>query len=173
MRRHFLVIVFLLLVYPASADNTIIIPLKMSVFSYMPQDGPTGSTPDPTDPNQFRASLTGNTLQIETQKDAVSYVVIREAESDQRNEDYFYGISYGEISCPVTRSGMYVIRIGYWKTDFTGYLYVRKISVTDFNGHLLTDETPDVRIASLPPGYYILRVETTSGTTTSKFFKRL
>ena len=76
------------------ATESISIPLKMSVFSYMPMDKPTGSTPDPTDPNQFRASLSGNTLFIQTQKDAVSYVVIQETQAESNNEDYFYDSCY-------------------------------------------------------------------------------
>ena len=55
------------------ADGRLDIPLTMYVVKLMPLDGPTGSTPDPTDPNQFRASLSGNTLLIETQKGTVSY----------------------------------------------------------------------------------------------------
>ncbi len=155
------------------ADNTISIPLTMSVFKNIPMDGPTGSTPDPTDPNQFRASLTGNTLLIQTQKDAVSYVVIREEQSDRNNEDYFYGLSYGEISCPITHAGLYTIRIGYWKTDFTGSLRVKRIIIADLNGHLMnTYYQQNVDLSQLPPGYYLLRVETTAGATTYKFYKR-
>jgi len=154
-----------------SANDTIPIPLKMSVFEMAPQDGPTGSTPDPTDPNQFRASLTGNTLLIETQKDAVSYVVIQETESDRKGEDYFYGISFGSVACPITRAGYYTIHIGYWNTDFTGQLWVKKFYLLDFNGHFW-GATLD-RMQDLPAGFYILRLQTPQATTSTKFYKRL
>ncbi len=173
MPKRLIFIVFLCFVsFSIRANDTISIPLKMSVFAYMPMDGPTGSTPDPTDPNQFRASLSGNTLFIQTQKEAVSYVVIQEEQSNRNNEDYFYGLSYGEISCPITHTGLYSIRIGCWKTDFTGSLWVRRIIVADWNGHLMFASDRNVDISQLPPGYYFLRVETTLGPTTYKFFKR-
>ena len=97
-KRPIYILLLLLCTLAVRANDTIAIPLKMSVFRNMPMDGPTGSTPDPTDPNQFRASLSGNTLFIQTQKDAVSYVVIQEEQTNRNNEDYFYGLSYGEIS---------------------------------------------------------------------------
>ena len=172
-KRRIYIILFLACALFARANDTISIPLKMSVFRYMPQDGPTGTTPDPTDPNQFRASLSGNTLFIQTQKDAVSYVVIQEEQTNRNNEDYFYGLSYGEISCPITHAGLYIIRIGYWKTDFTGSLRVKRIIIADLNGHLMnTYYQQNVDLSQLPPGYYFLRVETTLGTTTYKFYKR-
>ena len=166
------ILLLLLCTLSVRANDTIAIPLKMSVFRNMPMDGPTGSTPDPTDPNQFRASLSGNTLFIQTQKDAVSYVVIQEEQTNRNNEDYFYGLSYGEISCPITHAGLYTIRIGYWKTDFTGSLRVKRIIIADLNGHLMCGSGQNVDISQLPPGYYFLRVETTSGSTTYKFYKR-
>ena len=173
MRKRLIYILLLLLcTLFVQANDTITIPLKMSVFHYLQQDGPTGSTPDPTDPNQFRASLTGNTLFIQTQKEAVSYVVIQEEQSNRNNEDYFYGLSYGEISCPITHTGLYSIRIGCWKTDFTGSLWVKRIIVADWNGHLMFASDRNVDISQLPPGYYFLRVETTLGSTTYKFYKR-
>ena len=171
-KRRIYIILFLACALFARANDTISIPLKMSVFRYMPQDGPTGSTPDPTDPNQFRASLVGNTLLVRTQKDAVSYVVIQDEQSNRNNEDYFYGLSYGEISCPITHTGLYSIRIGCWKTDFTGSLWVKRIIVADLNGHLMFGDGQNMDITQLPTGYYFLRVETTLGNTTYKFYKR-
>ena len=172
-KRPIYILLLLLCTLAVRANDTIAIPLKMSVFRNMPMDGPTGSTPDPTDPNQFRASLSGNTLFIQTQKDAVSYVVIQEEQTNRNNEDYFYGLSYGEISCPITHAGLYIIRIGYWKTDFTGSLRVKRIIIADLNGHLMnTYYRQNVDLSQLPPGYYFLRVETTLGTTTYKFYKR-
>lgn len=169
MRRTGLVIGWLLCFVPLFAVNdTIDIPLQMTTLSYIPQDGPTGSTPDPTDPNQFRASLTGNTLLIDTQEGQVSYVVIQEEESEKKDEDYFYGLSLGSIQCPITHAGAYIIRIGYWKTDFTGRLLVKSLFIYDFHGHLVSEQ---IDRSTLPPGWYILRLETPTGTTTTKFYQ--
>ena len=170
MRKTGLTILFLLLVICLMANNTISIPLQMSVFHYVTLDKPTGSTPDPTDPNQFRASLTGNTLLIKTQEDAVSYVAVQETESDRQGEDYFFAISYGSVSCPITRAGYYTIRIGYWNTDFIGYLWVKKITVVDINGHLWNASLE--KINELPEGLYIVRLETSLGNTMYKFYKK-
>ena len=168
MRKIGLVIGWLLCFVPLYASNdTIRIPLTMTTIQFMPQDGPTGSTPDPTDPNQFRASLIGNTLSIETQEGQVSYVVIQERESELKDEDYFYGLSYGSIQCPITHAGAYLIHIGYWKTDFTGWLYVKSFSLYDFNGRFISKHLDET--GTLPPGYYILRLETPIGITTTKF----
>lgn len=170
MRRTLLYILLFCSVFCYAKNDTIPIPLRMSVFELLPQDGPTGSTPDPTDPNQFRASLIGNTLFIETQKDAVSYVVIREAQSEAKGEDYFFGISHDTISCPITHAGVYGIQIGYWNTDFIGYLMVEKFYLLDFNGHLWGESLYDIQ--ALPAGFYVLRLKTPRGTTTTKFYKR-
>ena len=100
----------------------------------------------------------------------MSYVVIQEEQTNRNNEDYFYGLSYGEISCLITRAGQYTIRIGYWKTDFIGHLWVKKITVVDLNGHLW-GTTPE-KINELPEGLYILRMETSLGNTMFKFYKK-
>ena len=155
MRKVLPLIVFLLVsVVSSAATDTISIPLHMYEGAYAPLDGPTGSTPDPTDPNQFRASLVGNTLLIST----------------QQNEDLFYDLSYGHLSCPLTRTGQYTIRIGYWKTDFVGFIRVFKMAIYDINGQLVASE--DTSLENLPQGCYFLRVETSLGTTSSKFYKR-
>jgi hypothetical protein len=164
---------YILLFFASSCwaeSNTIYVPLTMSTFAYMPQDGPTGSTPDPTDPNQFRVSLTGNTLLVETQKDAASCVVIQETQAEYMGEDYFYGISNGEISCSITRAGEYVIYIGYWNTNFVGILRVEKCTLLDFNGHVWGNSIEYIN--QLPEGFYIFRIETKLGTTTAKFYHR-
>ena len=172
MLKRLIFILFLCLVsFALWAGDTIPIPLKMSVFAYMPMDGPTGSTPDPTDPNQFRATLTGNTLSIHTQPEAVSFVVIQRTSGWQQSEEYFSALSYDSLSCPITQTGLYTIRIGCWKTDFIGRLEVRNILLADLNGHYIRNSVP--QWSELPQGVYILRVETTLGTTSSKFFKRL
>ena len=171
MRRIGLVIGCLLCLVPLYASNdTISIPLTMTIFNYAPKDGPTGSTPDPTDPNQFRASLTGNTLLIETQTGQVSYVVIQEGESEQRGVDYFYSLSFGSVQCPITHAGLYTIRIGYWKTDFTGFLHVQSVRIYDFNGHLQAERIDET--SPLPPGWYIMQVKTQTGTTSAKFYRK-
>ena len=97
MRKTSLIIGMLMLSVSLIAGNTIDIPLRMSVVQFMPSDNPTGSTPDPTDPNQFRVSLSGNTLTIYTQKDEVSYVVIRSDFSEKKDEDYFYSLSFVRV----------------------------------------------------------------------------
>lgn len=153
------------------ATESISIPLKMSVFSYMPMDKPTGSTPDPTDPNQFRVTLTGNTLFIETQEGQLSYVVIQEASFEYQDKDYFYAISMGAVSCPIKRAGEYTIRIGCWKTDFIGSLSVSQMSLYDLNGHYWGNRLDQMN--ELPAGYYILQVDTNYGRTTTKFYKSL
>lgn len=169
--RRFGMIIWLvcLCCFAAAANDTIPIPLRMSTFQYMPNDDPTGSTPDPTDPNQFRASLTGNTLLIKTQENAVSFVVVQEEESNKQGKDYFYGLSYGSITCPITRAGSYTIRIGYWKTDFVGLLFVQSASLLDFSGHYWGNKLEDV--STLPTGFYIFRLQTKDGTTTTKFYR--
>ena len=170
MRKTGLIILFCCLFAALHAANTIDIPLEMSVIQFAPTDKPTGSTPDPTDPNQFRASLTGNMLLIETQKDAVSYVVIRTNFSESKHEDYFYSVSFDSISCPITQPGNYVIHIGYWNTDFIGSIIVKKIILCDFNGRLYNYSVLENK--QLPPGRYILRVVTNIGTTTTKFIRK-
>ena len=171
MRRTGLIIIWLLCVVPLFALNdTIDIPLTMSVFRSMPKDDPTTSTPDPTDPNQFRVLLVGHRLLIETQAGLASYVVIRERESSQQNEDYFYDLSFGSIECPIMHTGVYAIHIGCWKTDFIGFLDVRSLGLYDFNGHLVSKQLDPSK--TLPSGLYIIQLKTTAGTTSSKFYRR-
>lgn len=152
-----------------ASQNTIQIPLYMSEFRGSPADNPTGSTPDPTDPTQFRASLTGNTLTIETQVGEVSYVVVTETQSERNNEDYFFGLSDGVITCPITRQGHYTIYIGHWKTDFKGDIYVYDLSIWDLCGRLVQNQTIDV--PALNPGSYAIYLRTTLGKTSSKIRK--
>jgi len=151
-----------------SAANSIDIPLKMSVVRFMPLDKPTGSTPDPTDPNQFHATLTGNTLTIKTQNNEVSYVVIRSNFSEKKGEDYFYSLSFDSVSCPITRPGLYRICIGYWNTDFVGVLNVKSVILSDFNGKILDASTP---VTDLPRGFYFVCLETNIGVTTQKILR--
>lgn len=171
MRKTFSLIVLLFVTaYSFAVTDTISIPLRMFVGAYAPMDSPTGSTPDPTDPNQFRASLVGNTLCISTQQNAVSFVVVKEGSGSWESEDFFYDLSYGHLSCPLTRTGQYTIRIGYWKTDFIGSIWVFRMAIYDINGRLVDPE--NTSLENLPQGYYLLRVETSLGTTSSKFYKR-
>lgn len=149
-----------------TAGNTIDIPLTMSIATAF-ADGPTGSTPDPTDPNQFRASLTGNILLIHTPENTVSFVVIQEIDSERKNEDYFYSVSTGTISCPITRTGVYTIRIGCWNRDYVGFLRVTNIGLYDLNGHYWGKSLDMTK--ELPNGYYILRLNTNIGMTSIKF----
>lgn len=147
--------------------NTIDIPLQMSVVRLSPLDNPIGSTPDPTDPNQFRATLTGNTLSIFTQQDNVSYVVIRSDYSERYNEDYFFALSFDNVSCTIDRSGEYGIHIGYWNTDFVAKFYVQEIAIYDFDGKKYAYSS----FQSLSPGMYVVRMVTNFGATTTKILK--
>lgn len=167
--RKCLIFIGILFAVRMAASNTIYIPITMSGVASIVENGPTGSTPDPTDPNQFRVSLTGNMLLVQTPENPVSYVVIQESESEWKNEDYFYAVSFGSISCTILHAGSYTIRIGCWKTDFTGYLYVKSISLLDLNGHLVSGAYSPT--APIPAGYYLLRVETSLGVTTTKFYR--
>ena len=163
--RKYLLLIGILLAVRIAADNTISIPITNSGQTTFLESI---SIPDPTDPNQFRASLTGNMLLIHTPESAVSFVVIQEAESERNNEDYFYSISLGSVSCPITRTGLYAIRIGCWDMDYVGYLRVTKVGLYDLNGRLV--RTTLEKIDELPEGYYIIRLETNIGTTAAKFF---
>lgn len=149
----------------ACAGNTLRVPLQVSTVQFLPQDGPTGSTPDPTDPTQFRVELTGNMLTVTTQPDHVSYVVIRSNFSEKNNEDYFFSISYDSVSCPITATGEYSIAIGCWNTDLVGRLYVKRIDVYTFDGQRLYGPIEDLKSR---PGLYIIRLETNLGVTTLK-----
>ena len=171
MTRHILYILLLIfcaLHVPtiAMGEDSIPIPLKMSAFKYAPMDNPTGSTPDPTDPNQFTASIIGGKFVITTQSDAFSYVVIRETQSETNNEDYFYSISTGKIECPITRTGTYAIEIGYWKNTFSGRVSIRDIAVFDFNGKRLQSSIPDLK--QLQPGTYFIAYQTSLGNSSTK-----
>lgn len=168
LMRKCLLFIGILLALRVGAANTIQIPIKLLGVASLLGNSPTGSTPDPTDPNQFRASLTGNMLMVNTQKNAVSYVVIQESESERRNEDYFYAVSLDSVSCPISHAGLYTIRIGYWNMDYIGYLRVTKIAFYDLKGRFLS-ETLDT-MDELPAGYYIVRLETNYGNTTIKFY---
>lgn len=166
--RKCLLFIGILCALHVAAGNTVSIPIWMSGREAFATDNPTGSTPDPTDPNQFRALLTGNTLLVQTPENAVSYVVVQESESERKNEDYFYSISLGAVSCPITRVGWYAIRIGCWNTDYVGYLRVTRVALYDLNGHYW-GATLD-KLDELPAGYYFLRLETNVGATTTKFY---
>ena len=163
MRYRLSFIVLFAFCVTLGAQNTINIPLWYKVVQLLPKDNPTGSTPDPTDPNQFRVSLTGNTLTVKTQENAASYVVIRSDFSDKQGEDYFYSLSFDSVSCPLT-PGKYTIYIGCWNYDFYAELNVMSIRRFDSSGRFY-----DIPLdAPLPPGNYILRVETSEGASTLK-----
>jgi len=170
MRKLTVFIGLLFCVGSMASENIIEIPLDMSVFRYVYTDNPTGSTPDPTDPTQFRASLTGNTLWVNTQEGGVSYVVVTETQSERMNEDYFFGLSEGVVTCPITRTGHYTVYIGYWKTDFKGEFYVYELGIWDLNGRLVQTQTIDV--SALRPGDYVIRLTTSVGKTSSKIRKQ-
>jgi hypothetical protein len=147
-------------------EDSIPIPLRMSAFKYAPMDSPIGSTPDPTDPNQFTASIVGGKFVITTQSDAFSYVVIRETQSEANNEDYFYSISTGQVECPITHTGTYTIEIGYWKTSFLGHITIWDIGVFDINGKRIQLSIPDFK--QLQPGVYYIAYQTSLGNSSTK-----
>ena len=169
MRKTGLLIGLIWLCVPLWATKAIEIPLSMSVIQFMPTDNPTGSTPDPTDPNQFRATLTGNTLTVTTQPGLVSFVVIRSDYSERHNEDYFYALSFDSVSCPITRGGTYEIHIGCWNYDFFGKIYVKSVIISDFNGKIFDPKTFN---SNGLPGYYIIRLVTEKGTTSTKILRQ-
>lgn len=171
MTRHILYILLLIfcaLYVPTMAmgEDSIPIPLKMSAFKYAPMDSPIGSTPDPTDPNQFTASIVGGKFVITTQSNAFSYVVIQEKLSELQNEDYFYSVSTGKIECPITRTGTYTIEIGYWKTSFLGHITIWDIGVFDINGKRIQSSVPDFN--QLQPGVYFIAYQTSLGNSSTK-----
>ena len=171
MTRHILYILLLIfcaLHVPTMAmgEDSIPIPLKMSAFKYAPMDSPIGSTPDPTDPNQFTASIVGGKFVITTQSNAFSYVVIQEKLSELQNEDYFYSVSTGKIECPITRTGTYTIEIGYWKTSFLGHITIWDIGVFDINGKRIQPSIPDLK--QLQPGVYFIAYQTSLGNSSTK-----
>lgn len=165
MRRTLINILLLLFVAAACASNTIRVPLRVSTVQLLPQDGPTGSTPDPTDPTQFRVELTGNMLTVITQPEHVSYVVIRSDFSEKNDEDYFFALSYDSVSCPITRAGEYSIAIGCWNTDLVGLINVKRVDIYTFDGQRLDGPIEDLK---RQPGLYIIRLETDLGVTTLK-----
>ena len=170
MTRHILYIALLICALHAPSmvmgEDSIPIPLRMSAFKYAPMDSPIGSTPDPTDPNQFTASIVGGKFVITTQSDAFSYVVIQEKLSELQNEDYFYSVSTGKIECPITRTGTYTIEIGYWKNTFVGHVVIRDIAVFDFNGKRIQSSVPDFK--QLQPGVYFIAYQTSLGNSSTK-----
>lgn len=171
MTRHILYILLLIfcaLHVPTMAmgEDSIPIPLRMSAFKYAPMDSPIGSTPDPTDPNQFTASIVGGKFVITTQSDAFSYVVIRETQSEANNEDYFYSISTGQVECPITHTDTYTIEIGYWKTSFLGHITIWDIGVFDLNGKRIQSSVPDLK--QLQPGTYFIAYQTSLGNSSTK-----
>ena len=97
-----------------------------------------------------------------------SYVVIRESQKEIMNEAY-YNLSSGTIVYPITRPGQYVIRINSRGKDYIGCLQVHEIYVCNNNGQRL-DYFPDSS-SGMPNGFSFIRLETSLGTTTSKFYR--
>ena len=168
MRRVLLIILWIASIGSLYAANSIDIPLMVSRVEYSYEDGPKGSTPDPSDPNQIRATLIGNTLRIEKEADMNSYVVIRECQKERISESS-YSLSNGAIDYPVTGPGQYVIWISSPKKDYIGCLQVHEIYVCDSNGQRLNGFTDSSRGVSY--GFSFVRLVTSLGTTTSKFYR--
>ena len=168
MRRLLLIIFWIAGIGSLCYANSIDIPLMESRVEFSYGDGPKGSTPDPPDPNQIRATLTGNTLRIEKEADMNSYVVIRECQKERISESSF-SLSNGAIDYPITGPGQYVIRISSRGNDYIGCLQVHEIYVCNNNGQRL-DHFPDSS-SGMPNGFSFIRLETSLGTTTSKFYR--
>ena len=147
------------------AKQQLDIPLKYHFIRFKPMDGPTGSTPDPTDPNQFRASLTGNTLTVHTQLGEASYVVVLSDFSDMAGEDYFYSLSTDSVTCTIDRPGTYEIAIGHWNCDLVGRVEIYSVNWYDFTGKNYGSQKPDF----IPGMYYILNLKTDIGNTAVKY----
>ena len=60
MRRLLLIIFWIAGIGSLCYANSIDIPLMESMVEFSYGDGPKGSTPDPSDPNQIRATLSGH-----------------------------------------------------------------------------------------------------------------
>lgn len=168
MRRLLLIIFWIAGIGSLCYANSIDIPLMESMVEFSYGDGPKGSTPDPSDPNQIRATLIGNTLRIEKEADMNSYVVIRECQEERISESS-YDLKSGTIIYPITRPGLYVIRISSPGKDYTGCLQVNAIYVCNSNGQRL-DHFPDPS-GGVPYGLSFVILETSLGTTTSKFYR--
>ena len=168
MRRVLLIILLIAGIGSLYSANSIDIPLMVSMFENIYGDGPTGSTSDPPDPNQIRATLIGNTLRIEKEADMNSYVVIRECQKERISESS-YDLKSGTIIYPITRPGQYVIRISSPGNDYTGCLQVNEIYVCNSNGQRL-DCFPDSS-GGVPYGLSFVLLETSLGITTSKFYR--
>ena len=166
MKRITVIGILCICFLPLMAESRLNIPLDMRFILLAPPDGPTGSTPDPTDPNQFCATLVGNKLVVQTQSDAISYVVVRSDFSEQAGEDYFYSLSTDSVSCEITRPGTYSIQIGHWNVDFVGWVKVKSINWYDFTGRNYGHELP----SDVLSGYYFLCIETNLGKSTTKYF---
>ncbi len=168
MRRLLLIIFWIAGIGSLCYANSIDIPLMESRVELGYEDGPKGSTPDPSDPNQIRATLIGNTLRIEKDAGTDSYVVIQECQKERMTETY-YDLKSGTIIYPITRPGQYVIRISSPGKDYTGCLQVNEIYVCNSNGQRL-DYFPDSS-DGVPYGFSFVLLETSLGITTSKFYR--
>lgn len=169
MRRVLLIIFWIAGIGSLCYANPIDIPLIVAgAETGLIADGPKGSTPDPFDPNQIRATLIGNTLHIEKDAGTDSYVVIQECQKERMTETY-YDLKSGTIIYPITRPGQYVIRISSSGKDYTGCLQVNEIYVCNSNGQRL-DYFPDSS-GGVPYGLSFVLLETSLGITTSKFYR--
>lgn len=166
MRKILFIILWIAGIGSLYSANSIEIPLiEIGLYA----DSPKGSTPDPSDPNQIRAALTGNTLRIEKNADGDTYeIVIQERLKEGMNEAY-YNLTTGAIVHPITRVGQYIICISSLKGEYIGCLQVNAIYVCGSNGQRL-DCFPDAAGGVLN-GFSVVTLETSLGTTTSKFFR--
>lgn len=155
------------------------------------QDDPGRSTPDPTDPTQFRATLTGNTLSVENHTFYGVNVLVTELYEDRLVANLQCGTS---CSVVLRDPGAYSVLIACNDVYFIGHFSIYEplqapdrwyyygaapslyytISVYDFYGRQwsVPVEYNGVDLSSLPQGIYLICVRTNKNIQTYKIMKR-
>lgn len=152
------------------------------------QDDPGRSTPDPTDPTQFRATLTDNTLTVENQTDHAVMVLVTDLFSNQRvvnlecrqqqsvilqHQGQYSLILVNDWVCLAGRFSIYENL----PADDRWFIYtagiVRDIRVYDLSGHQIpvTRQYNSLDLSSLPSGMYIIHIETSAGLKSVKILR--
>lgn len=154
-------------------------------------DDPGRSTPDPDDPTQFRASLTGNTLSVENHTFYGVNVLVTELYEDRLVANLQCGTS---CSVVLRDPGAYSVLIACNDVYFIGHFSIYEplqapdrwyyygaapspyytISVYDFYGRQwsVPVEYNGVDLSSLPQGIYLICVRTNNNIQTYKIMKR-
>jgi len=169
-----------------SAETTQEIPLfpYTDGLYFMPSSNP--HTPDPDDPNQFRATLTGNTLSVyqestlHTEVQVVNLytqtVVVHEYMRDSLSvvlrESGHYSVILGgrvplighfTIFHPLTNADLFYVYSAH---------YVRSVDVVDSSGRMLIHcRRQVIDLSELPRGLYIIRVQTDASVESYKIMR--